>query len=63
MVRCHFWIQQAAVKKINLTSVYRQPTFSGVFTNFESYIPDMHKRGLIEIWLYRFLDYALITGN
>ena len=26
-----------------VTSVYRKPTFSGVFTNFESFIPDMHK--------------------
>ena len=31
-----------------VTLVYRKPTFSGVFTNFESFIPDMHKRGLIE---------------
>ena len=31
-----------------VTSVYRKPTCSGVFTHFESYIPDMHKRGLIE---------------
>ena len=31
-----------------VTSVYRKPTFSGVFTNFESFIPDTYKRGLIE---------------
>ena len=30
-----------------VTSVYRDPAFSGVFTNFESFIPDIHKRGLI----------------
>ena len=30
-----------------VTSVYHKPTFSGVFTNFESFITDMHKRGLI----------------
>ena len=34
-------------------SVYRKPTFSGVFTNFESFIPEMHKRGLIETLLHR----------
>ena len=35
------------------TSVYLKPTFSGVFTNLESFIPDMHKRGLIETLLHR----------
>ena len=25
-----------------VTSVYRKPTFSGVFTNFEIFIPEMH---------------------
>ena len=30
-----------------VTSVYRKPTFGGVFTNFENFIPDTHKRGLI----------------
>ena len=36
-----------------VTSVYRNPTFSGVFINFESFVPEMHKRGLIEILLHR----------
>ena len=36
-----------------VTSVYRKPTFSGVFTNFESFMPEMHKRRLIETSLYR----------
>ena len=31
-----------------VTSVYRKPTFSGVFTNFESFIRDIYKRELIE---------------
>ena len=35
-----------------LTSVYRKSTFSGIFTNFESFIPEMHKRRL---------DYAPVT--
>ena len=34
-------------------SVYRKSTISGVFTNFESFIPGMHKRGLIETLLHR----------
>ena len=36
-----------------VTSVYRKPTFSGAFTNFESFIPDIHKRGLIETLLHK----------
>ena len=34
-------------------SVYRKPTFSGVFRSFGSFIPEMHKRGLIETLLHR----------
>ena len=36
-----------------VTSVYRKPTVSGVFTKFESFIPEMHRRGLIETLLQR----------
>ena len=36
-----------------VTSVYHKPTFSGVFTNFESFLPDIYKRGLIETLLNR----------
>ena len=36
-----------------LTSVYGKPTFSGVFTNFDSYIPLSYKSGLISSLLYR----------
>ena len=35
-----------------VTSVYRKPTFSSVFTNVESFIPEMHKRVLIETFLH-----------
>ena len=36
-----------------VASIYRKPIFSGVFTNFESFIPDIYKRGLIETLLHR----------
>ena len=36
-----------------VTSIYRKPIFSGVFTNFESFIPDMRKGALIETLLHR----------
>ena len=34
-------------------SVYRKPTFSGVFVNFKSFIPDIYKHGLNETLLHR----------
>ena len=36
-----------------VTSVYRKPTFSGVFTNYESFIPTYQKRGLLHRLLHR----------
>ena len=36
-----------------MTSVYRKPTLTVVFTNVESFIPDIYKRGLIETLLHR----------
>ena len=39
-----------------VTSVYRKPTFNRVFTNFERFIPDMYKRGLIELCFIEVLD-------
>ena len=35
------------------TSVYRKSAFGGVFTNFESYIPNSHKYALIFALLHR----------
>ena len=35
------------------TSVYRKPTFSGVFTNNESFIPTYQKRGHLHTLLHR----------
>ena len=36
-----------------VTSVYRKPTFSSAFINFESFIPEMHKRGLFETFFHK----------
>ena len=36
-----------------VTSVYRKPTFSGVLTNYESFIPKYQKRGLAHTLLHR----------
>ena len=36
-----------------MTSVYRKPTFSGVFTNFDSFIPKSYKYNLLFALLHR----------
>ena len=36
-----------------VTCVYRKPTFSWVFTNYESFIPTYQNRGLLHILLHR----------
>ena len=38
------------------TSVYRKPTFTGLFTNFHSFIPLAYKRSLISCLLYRIFN-------
>ena len=36
-----------------VTSIYRKPTFSGLYTNFNSYISEKYKAGLINCLLFR----------
>ena len=36
-----------------LTSVYRKPTFSGVYTNYNSFLPEIYKTGLVQTLLFR----------
>ena len=47
-----------------VTSIYRKPTFSGVYTNFKSFIPMDYKHGLIFTLLFRTFticaDYSVI---
>ena len=35
------------------TTVYRKPTFSGVYSNFESFLPSLYKFGMIYTLVYR----------
>ena len=39
-----------------LTSVYRKPTFSGVYTNFNSFLPDIYKTGLVHTLMFRLFN-------
>ena len=34
------------------TSVYRKPTFSGIYTHFDSFLPSSNKIGLLHALLY-----------
>ena len=36
-----------------MTSVYCKPTFSGVYTNFNSFLPDLYKKSLVSTLLFR----------
>ena len=38
------------------TSVYRKPTFTGLFTNFQSFIPLTYKRSLVSCLLHRIFN-------
>ena len=38
------------------TSVYHKPTFTGLFTNFDSFIPLSYRRSLILSLLHRFFN-------
>ena len=57
MVRSVSFLDITSSRESNgfVTSATPKPTFSSVFANFESFIPDMHKRGLIETLLRRIL--------
>ena len=35
------------------TTIYRQPTFSGVYSNFESFLPWLYKLGIVYTLIYR----------
>ena len=45
------------------TSVFRKPTFSGVFTNFDSFIPKSYKHGLVNTLIFRFLKLVPLMKN
>ena len=42
------------------TTVYRKPTFTGLFTDFESFIPITYKRGLINSLSFSIFQHFVI---
>ena len=50
----HFWMLKFVEKNDRFTtSIYRKPTFSGVFTHFDSFIPTSYKQGLVNTLIFR----------
>ena len=45
------------------TSVYRKPTFTGLFTNFHSFIPLTYKRCLVSCFIHRIFNLCLSYEN
>ena len=45
------------------TSVYRKPTFSGVFTHYESYLDQTYKKSLIDTLLFYCCSFHLEVDN
>ena len=45
------------------TSVFRKPTFSGVFTNFDSFIPISYKHGLVKTLIFRCFKIVPLMKN
>ena len=45
--RISFLDNNAIHEQDKLTSVYRKPTFSGVYTHFDSFFPNTYKIGMI----------------
>ena len=46
-----------------VTSIFRKATFSGVFTNYNSFISDTYKIGLVHMLLFRFFKICSSTEN
>ena len=44
-----------------VTSIYRKPTFSGIFPNIESLITDIYKRDQLKLYFAEVLDYVPTT--
>ena len=46
-------IEVSREKRKFVTTVYRKPTFSGVYTHFESFLPTIYKFGMVYTLAYR----------
>ena len=45
------------------TRIYRKPTFSGVYTNYESFLPAVYKFDMVYTLVYRCFPFAQIGHN
>ena len=53
---CPFLMYRLVVKIKHLPPVYCKPTFSGVYTHFDSFLPSTYKFGTVYILAYRSLQ-------
>ena len=56
-------LSQIAKTLLNITSIFRKVTFSKVFTNYDSFIFDTYKIGLVHTLLFRFFKIYSGMGN
>ena len=56
-------VQIMRVDKTFTTSVYHKPTFRGVYTHFDSFLPSTYKFGTVYIIAYRCSKYAQVGLN
>ena len=66
-IPCHFWIYIYIYIYIThnddgtlSTSIYRKPTFSGLYLKWNSYVPKQFKTGLVNCLLNQAWNYVLI---
>ena len=53
-------VETSQENAIFVTSIYRKPTFSGVYTRFERFLPSTHKFGMLYSLDINVLLYAQI---
>ena len=46
-------VETSQENAIFVTSIYRKPTFSGVYTRFERFLPSTHKFGMLYSLAYK----------
>ena len=56
-------LSQIAKTLLNITSIFRKVTFSKVFTNYDSFIFDTYRIGLVHTLLFRFFKIYSGMGN
>ena len=63
-IECPFFLMHRLFVKIkHLPIVYRKPTFGGVYTHFDSFLPSNYKFGTVTHFLIDSSEYAQVGLN